>query len=134
VRKAFGALCFFLEICLPLGAQEMKVSELSQFLWKNRLVVTSGKTAYLAQTKVLVSADKDLCLRDVLIIQRNDGDQVFKGLSEKFLLIGKDGSIKRKSSKPFKVKELIEAIDQMSMRQIEAKSDHLKCLGEQASR
>jgi hypothetical protein len=112
----------------------MKVSELSQFLWKNRLVVTSGKTAYLAQTKVLVSADKDLCLRDVLIIQRNDGDQVFKGLSEKFLLIGKDGSIKRKSSKPFKVKELIEAIDQMSMRQIEAKSDHLKCLGEQASR
>lgn len=115
---------------------------LEQYRWGNRLILLfapSSENAVLkAQLERLVSHEEELEDRDLKIFQLFEASGLLEGqeLSEEgvravraqfkapldsflFVLIGKDGGVKRRSAEFISVEDLFAQIDSMPMRQRE---------------
>lgn len=119
--------------------------DLDTFIWKNRIVLlfTDGDSNadYQAQIDELLLDRKGLDERDLKIFKISQGNaandiwsedalQVKENVRERYivpndgfnvLLIGKDGAVKYRDSKPVSRKKLFAIIDAMPMRQSEMK-------------
>ena len=128
----FGGLLF-------LTAQTPKARFVEQTLrtsrWQKRVLLLAAPTAEQADFKqqkaLLAAAGSELAARDFLVLeilfnQLTDADKQF--LIRKFgiqspqfvaVLIGKDGGVKQKSSRPIPPADLFGTVDQMPMRREE---------------
>ena len=101
---------------------EAKESELSKFLWKNRLVVAQfeSKSNLLKQQMEIFSNDtKGVKERKLLLIWVKSKQSSQYSKSNQFYLVGLDGGVKSTSPKPFTLSFLFQKIDAMPMRQSE---------------
>ncbi|WP_460618701.1 DUF4174 domain-containing protein [Hymenobacter ruber] len=142
-RLRFLLLASLLLLGLLLGllftAQTSKPMPLEQTLreyrWKKRVLLLAAPTAEQADfktQKALLNAEKaDMTARDFIVLevlynQLTAADQQF--LAKKIgvshpqfaaVLIGKDGGVKEKSSRPIPPADLFGTVDKMPMRQAE---------------
>ena len=120
----------------------IEAQQLSDYKWKNRVVILSDKDADLKNAKMAVKVisayEKELENRDIILFLHNNGTlyttnskvanikdtpiipKDFTG----YLLIGKDGGIKSKAPYPIEPKEIFTLIDGMPMRRAEMKSNN----------
>ena len=124
-------LLSFMTIMIP---KELQGFELSQYLWKNRIILTFADDQDhpdLIKLKAEMKENEcEILNRDLLHFHfSNDGkignittknDQSFR-----ILLIGKDGGIKYESNRSVFLIQLFELIDSMPMRQDEMQ--HERC-------
>jgi len=127
--KLILSMCMFTVMQSPLQAQD-----LSSYKWKKRVVLVftslSSNLEYQLQIKTLDAAKPQLQERDVVVlVDTNAGE--FTDLRKAFLpddflfvLIGKDGTVKYKSTKPVSVDQLTSLIDAMPMRRREIKQQN----------
>ena len=122
-------LLSFMTIMIP---KELQGFELSQYLWKNRIILTFADDedhADLIRLKVEMKENNcEILNRNLLHFHfTNDGksgnlttknDQSFR-----ILLFGKDGGIKYESNRFVSLTQLFELIDSMPMRQDEMQHD-----------
>ena len=128
----FGGLLF-------ITAQLPKARSVEQTLrasrWQKRVLLLAAPTAAQADFKhqktLLAAAGPELTARDFLVLevfynQLTEADKQF--LTRKFgiqppqfaaLLIGKDGGVKQKSSRPIPLADLFDTVDKMPMRRAE---------------
>ena len=141
-------LCLAAQIMMPVSAKAQNVSWLDQFKWNNRLVVVfapdRSDPVYFEQIVELSRDKAGMKERDIEFISVFEDGQVLLGkdivdpdvvrsseLRNAFsvfsgfqvFLIGKDGSIKRRSSKPVTSQSLFSVIDAMPMRRYEIKKE-----------
>jgi hypothetical protein len=124
---------------LLLTAQTPKPMSLEQTLresrWKKRVLLVAAPNArqadFSTQKALLKANEKDLAERDFLVLdvlydQLSAADQQF--LTQKTgikppqfaaVLIGKDGGVKEKSSRPIPPADLFGTVDKMPMRRTE---------------
>jgi len=112
-------------ILFLLVGGSMQAQGLKDYIWENRLIILfpdEGDNAFDRQKKLLLSRQKDLEERDIVLLKANESiktqlnqDSDFHGI----LLIGKDGGIKLKA--PFVVQPdvIFTLIDGMPMRRSE---------------
>jgi uncharacterized membrane protein YpjA len=116
----------------------LTAQQLSDYKWKNRVLVLSDSPTYTNEFKKALQLIKDssneIEQRDliILIYKKNhlynldDKEVLFKNNTIKYLkgylLIGKDGGVKSKQSYPLQLEEIFELIDSMPMRRAEIKS------------
>lgn len=104
-------------------------SDLSEFLWINRLVVVFADTPadprFQQQIEMLSAEETRLRDRDVIVL--TDTDPSAKSPARKKLrprgfqmaLVDKDGQVKLRKPSPWSVRELTRSIDKTPMRQQE---------------
>ena len=132
-------LSFTLSLAFFLSAQTLKSQSVEQTLrasrWQKRVLLLAAPTARQAdfqqQKALLAAAGPELAARDFLVLeavyeQLTAADQQF--LSRKLglqpsrfaaVLIGKDGGVKQRSSRPLRPADLFATVDQMPMRRAE---------------
>ncbi|MBT8295276.1 MAG: DUF4174 domain-containing protein [Gramella sp.] len=133
-------LMFFVMLFSPF--QMMTSQSVSNYQWKNRLLIVLTENAENSlvkeQLSILEGNLKELKERKLELIQVQPGKQkklllagtdwessnIYKELKGneadfEVLLIGLDGSIKLRQTKPVKTKQLFDLIDSMPMRQAE---------------
>ncbi|WP_415921104.1 DUF4174 domain-containing protein [Tateyamaria sp. SN6-1] len=113
----------------PLALVGTDVSDLEQFVWKNRPIVVFADSPndpnFDQQMEFLADQVQALADRDVVVL--TDTDPGAQGpLREKLrprgfmlVLIGKDGGVKLRKPFPWDVRELSRTIDKMPIRQRE---------------
>ena len=122
-------LLSFMAIMIP---KELQGFELSRYLWKNRIILTSvddeGHPDLIKLKVEMKEKNCEILNRDLLHFHfSNDGkigNQTAKNdQSFRILLIGKDGGIKYESEQFISLLHLFELIDSMPMRQDEMQHD-----------
>lgn len=106
--------------------------DLSQFVWKNRLVVVFANSpqdpAFIEQTRLLEERWSDLLARDVVVIVDTDPaalSPVRKTLRPRgfsLVLIEKDGRVELRKPLPWDGREIMRAIDKMPIRREELRN------------
>ena len=107
--------------------------ELSQFLWKKRLLVifsdSPGDPRFVEQMSLLESRIEDLAERDVVLLIDTDPSRETE-LREEFrprgfmlVLVGKDGNVYLRKPLPWNVREISRSIDKMPLRRQELRND-----------
>ncbi|MEM9279579.1 MAG: DUF4174 domain-containing protein [Pseudomonadota bacterium] len=110
-----------------LGASSpVTAGDLEQYQWKNRLVLVFADSQtdekLRKQIDFLAAGQAELSERDIVIIQNTEPDDTsdmrkrFNPTGFLFVLIGKDGSAKLKSTTPIEISDLTGLIDTMPMR------------------
>lgn len=118
---------------------------LEPYLWRKRLILLFAPSAenetYRAQTKALEVARAGLDNRDLVVFhllsdgsgrseEKSPAQDEIAALQDRFkvaknaftfVLIGKDGTVKRRAEEPVKVDDLFAQIDTMPMRRCEMK-------------
>mgnify|MGYP003653586380 FL=1 len=116
----------------------LTAQQLSDYKWKNRVLVLSDSPTYTNEFKKALQLIKDssneIEQRDLIIFiykkdhlyNLDDKEVLFKNNTiehmKGYLLIGKDGGVKSIQSYPLKLEEIFELIDSMPMRRAEMKS------------
>lgn len=123
-------------------AGQAATSELSEFKWKNRLLLIfatgSNDRELMEQRRMLLARQSGTLERDLMIIEVVAGTATVLSQSEKKLdadalrrqfqvqpesftvvLIGKDGGAKLEKNAPVELRDLFSTIDAMPMRQSE---------------
>ncbi|MDB5270020.1 MAG: hypothetical protein JWP58_3060 [Hymenobacter sp.] len=126
-----GLLLFTAQTPKPMPLEQT----LREYRWKKRVLLVAAPTAEQADfktQKALLNAEKagmtarDFVVLEVLYNQLSATDQQF--LTKKIgvsppqfaaVLIGKDGGVKEKSSRPIPPTDLFGTVDKMPMRQAE---------------
>jgi hypothetical protein len=114
-----------------LKAQEF----LRPYKWKNRVIIliaeSTDNALFIEQKHKLQAASPDLEERDLVILTNHDTTISLKTKKDivssfppkqtgfRFILIGKDNTVKKDSDRPVDMKELFALIDSMPMRQRE---------------
>ena len=103
--------------------------DLSEYRWKNRLIILVSTESNTEQLKLLKEVEKQLKERDILVLEKypdaNDLESLgIKNNFEGVLLIGKDGGIKLQ--RPFIVEPqvIFDLVDSMPMRKSEMRRKH----------
>ena len=106
--------------------------DLSQFLWKKRLLVifsdSPGDPRFVEQLSLLETRTEDLVERDVAILIDTDPSaatelrEKFRPRGFMFVLIGKDGSVYLRKPLPWDVREISRSIDKMPLRRQELRN------------
>ena len=98
--------------------------DLSEYRWKNRLIILVARKTNPEQLKLLKETEKQLRERDILVLEKTPNNKDLKPLGitnnfEGILLIGKDGGIKLQ--RPFVVEPqvIFDLVDSMPMRKSE---------------
>jgi hypothetical protein len=114
---------------LPLVIQAADITDLSEFIWKKRLVVVFADSvddpAFIEQMELLVRGAEDLTARDVVVIVDTDpaarSDIRLRMRPRGFMLtiVGKDGNVALRKPFPWHVREITRSIDKMPIRQRE---------------
>ena len=95
-----------------------QVMNIEQYRWKNRLIITFSKEDLERQNLKLKGFNSEFQDRDLKLISLSPKSKS-TAIKKRFLLIGKDGTIKLQSNQPFKPSTIFELIDSMPMRQQE---------------
>lgn len=137
VIAAFFALPLAAEAGLPEAldgrVQSADAEDLSQFLYKNRVLVifadSPGDPRFQEQMDFLAERAEDLVERDVLVLIDTD-PKADSPLRERFrprgfmlVLIGKDGNVYLRKPRPWKVREISRSIDKMPIRREEMRNN-----------
>ena len=128
-----GVLVLLLLISMCAMSQDLQ-----QYRWKNRIILLFAdaptNASLIAQEQILASDpagihDRDLLRFDLVTGTQTDLDhsQLTRqynpdGHSFLFVLIGKDGTVKRSQESPVSLQVLFDQIDSMSMRQQEMRN------------
>lgn len=114
---------------LPLTVVRAEETEISDFKWKNRLVVVFADSpddpAFIEQIELLASRVEDLTTRDVVVIidtnpeARSDIRLKMRPRGFMLTIVGKDGEVALRKPFPWSVREITRSIDKMPMRQRE---------------
>ncbi|MDU8926638.1 DUF4174 domain-containing protein [Alisedimentitalea sp. MJ-SS2] len=111
------------------GASTGEALDLSQFRWKNRLLVifadSPGDPQFVEQMGLLEIRVEDLVERDVIVLI-DTAPTVDSELREKFrprgfmlVLIGKDSNVYLRKPRPWDTREISRSIDKMPLRRQE---------------
>ncbi|MCF3594514.1 DUF4174 domain-containing protein [Rhodobacteraceae bacterium LMO-12] len=142
--KSVLALVFTALFALPVIAQstdpsplesilpEADEAELSQFLWKKRVLVIFADGPddphFIEQLRRLETRTEDLAERDVVLLIDTD-PSADSALREKLrprgfmlVLLGKDGAVYLRKPLPWNVREISRSIDKMPMRREELRN------------
>ncbi len=142
--KSVLALVFTALFALPVIAQstdpsplesilpETDEAELSQFLWKKRVLVIFADGPddphFIEQLRRLETRTEDLAERDVVLLIDTD-PSADSALREKLrprgfmlVLLGKDGAVYLRKPLPWNVREISRSIDKMPMRREELRN------------
>lgn len=113
----------------PLEVWEASVADLSEFKWKNRLIVvfadSADDPAFVEQMQLLYARPEELTERDVVVITDTDPDSrsdirlKMRPRGFMFTIVGKDGNVAIRKPFPWSVREITRNIDKMPMRQRE---------------
>ena len=140
VIAAFSAFPLGAQTAVPEALQppveEAGGADLTQFLWKNRLVIifadSPGDPRFIEQMALIEARAGDLADRDVVVLtETTPGADPDKGsaLREKFrprgfmlMLIGKDGNMYLRKPRPWDVREISRSIDKMPIRREELRN------------
>lgn len=108
---------------------EGETPDLSQFLWKNRLLIvfadSPGDPRFIQQMELLAEHPEKLVERDVVLLIDTDPAALgplrteFRPHGFAFLLIGKDGNRYLRKPMPWDVREITRSIDKMPIRRRE---------------
>lgn len=119
----------------------MEAQDLSDFQWKNRIVILyendtnttdvkkaleiiNNNASKFSERAILVFVYKDNLLYSVnrkpKEIKKSD---ILPETYDGYILIGKDGGIKSKTTYPFNLEKLLDLIDSMPMRKSEMRSN-----------
>jgi len=130
-----------LSIFIMMYSLNIEAQDLSDYKWKNRIVILYEAENNIAEVKsaleIIESNASKINERDIILFTYKDRvlyTTEGKATSIKksstlpksyngYILIGKDGDIKAKSSYPFKIQQLTDLIDSMPMRRSEMKSN-----------
>jgi hypothetical protein len=134
--------CFFAG---PVSAQGLGLSEdapvflsvdevdFKELVWKYRPVVVFADTpndpAFIEQIELLHARERELRIRDVLVITDTDPDArselrlKLRPRGFMLALIGKDGAIKIRKPFPWDVREITRSIDKMPIRKREIREE-----------
>ena len=98
--------------------------DLSEYRWKNRLVILVGTESNPEQLKLLKNTEKQLQERDILVLEKTPNSKHLKplGITNNFegvLLIGKDGGIKLQHPFVVEPQVIFDLVDSMPMRKSE---------------
>jgi len=107
-------------------------SDLSQFLWKKRVLIIfsdgEGDPRFIEQMSRLEDRVKDLVERDVVLLT-DTNPEAKSALREKFrprgftlVLLGKDGNIYLRKPLPWSGREISRSIDKMPLRREELRN------------
>jgi len=106
--------------------------DLSQFLWKNRVLVifsdSPGDPRFTEQIGFIEARVDDLVDRDVIVLIDTDPAtastlrQKFRPRGFMLVLIGKDGNVYLRKPRPWKVREISRSIDKMPIRREEMRN------------
>jgi hypothetical protein len=133
VIASFFAPALAAQTALPEAVQslapEADSADLTQFLWKNRVLVvladSPGDPRFIEQMHLLSARADDLAERDVVLLVDTDPAGA-SALREKLrprgfmlVLIGKDGNVYLRKPAPWNVREISRSIDKLPMRQQE---------------
>lgn len=101
-------------------------NDLAAYQWKNRPVLVFADSAddenFREQMKLLNDANADITERDIVVIedttpsQKSNLRERFQPNGFLFVLVGKDGGAKLKSTSPVNIESLNSLIDAMPMR------------------
>lgn len=103
--------------------------DLSQFRWKNRLLVifsdSPGDPRFVEQMGLIEDRVEDLVERDVIVLIDTDPNadselrEKYRPRGFMFVLIGKDGNVYLRKPLPWNVREISRSIDKMPLRRQE---------------
>ena len=106
-----------------------ETSDISKFLWTNRLIVvfadTENDPRFSEQMRLLAARPDDLAERDIRIFTDTAPDEnsaireTFRPRGFMMLLVGKDGQVYLRKPLPWNVREISRSIDKMPLRQQE---------------
>lgn len=125
-----------------LSAGFVVANPLKDYAWKNRVIIVSASVAHIdsltKQSSILMKQEAALLERDMVLIEVSGNNASVKVGREKALdhvaiiehlglktdrfgivLIGKDTGIKRRSTEPVAVRQILDLVDSMPMRQRE---------------
>ena len=122
-------------------SKQSPIQQLESYRWRNRLILLffpeTKHPAYLEQLEQLEGYENDLEARDVsvlhfqqtrkearLTLPESDAQQLRQHFdidpdTFTFVLVGKDGTVKRRAEHPVSLTDLLAQIDAMPMRQAE---------------
>lgn len=102
---------------------------LDRYRWSNRPVLlftpSERDKSYIEQVRILEADKRGLAERDIVVLKdiRADGSSQLRDTLQidgfEFIMIGKDGGVKRRSKTPVSIQELFCLIDAMPMRRQE---------------
>ena len=118
---------------LPEGlVQPAGSADLSQFAWKNRLLIVFAESEndprFEEQMRLIEQRPGDLVERDVLVITDTAPAEAgplrlkFRPRGFMLVLIGKDGNVYLRKPRPWKVREISRSIDKMPIRREEMRN------------
>ncbi|MEZ5714430.1 MAG: DUF4174 domain-containing protein [Paracoccaceae bacterium] len=115
----------------PLDAGD--VTDLSKFLWKNRVLViladSPGDPRFAEQMDLIQARVEDLAERDVVVLIDTAPDEAgplrdkFRPRGFMLVLIGKDGNVYLRKPRPWDVREISRSIDKMPIRREELRNN-----------
>ncbi len=107
-------------------------ASLSQFVWKNRLVVvfadSEGDPRFVEQMALIEADPAPLTERDVVVLTDSDPAaeselrQKFRPRGFMLVLLGKDGNMYLRKPVPWDVREISRSIDKMPIRREELRN------------
>jgi len=113
-------------------AETDDATDLSKFLWKNRLLVvfadSPGDPRFIEQMALLEVRVEDLVERDVVVLIDTDPAmqtelrEKFRPRGFMFVLIGKDGNVYLRKPLPWDTREISRSIDKMPLRRQELRN------------
>ncbi|UYV39009.1 DUF4174 domain-containing protein [Rhodobacteraceae bacterium D3-12] len=114
---------------VELLAPDGDALDLSQFLWKKRLLVifaeSPGDPRFIEQMTLLETRTGDLVERDVVLLTDTNPDAEsalrlkFRPRGFMLVLMGKDGSVYLRKPLPWSTREISRSIDKMPLRRQE---------------
>lgn len=114
---------------IELLAPEGDALDLSQFLWKKRLLVifaeSPGDPRFIEQMTLLSTRTEDLAERDVVLLTDTNPEAEselrlkFRPRGFMLVLMGKDGSVYLRKPLPWSTREISRSIDKMPLRRQE---------------
>ena len=117
---------------LAPGQSARDPPDLSQFRWKNRLLVifadSDGDPHFVEQMGLLETRVEDLVERDVIVLIDTDPSgqsalrEKFRPRGFMFVLIGKDGNVYLRKPRPWDTREISRSIDKMPLRRQEMRN------------
>jgi len=128
-------------IFITMYSLNIEAQDLSEYKWKNRIVVLYETENNIAEVKSALETSESnaskINEREIIVYTYKDSvlyttegkstaikkSSTLPKFYNGYILIGKDGGIKAKSSYPFKIQQLTDLIDSMPMRRSEMKSN-----------